>query len=289
MDGEEPAALPAVPTEWQSISLLLSTFWAGDRIYPVLKKAAGQLSTWGIEDRNLCLTRLEYGDLEVFRLTIASNQCYKRGYGKKKKKDAHPIVFFATLINGGLIACNIFCLLPTFWVCSPNSPRWERTVLSLLSTTPLHIEEPGVSWQVCGIPNDVLTAPFGVESSLWWFCVSSRTACSNAAFVIKETHLTFQPLGDLQLGNLKQVPGLWLTTSLLARISFKNVHLLPHSEELVVELRWMGTRGRLCSPSLLYWRLHQMKWLQSGYSVNLQSDLPANFCMHGCVIIRDDD
>lgn len=119
MDGEEPAALPAVPTEWQSISLLLSTFWAGDRIYPVLKKAAEQLSTWGIEDKNLCLTRLEYGDLEEFPLTIASNQCYKRGYGKKKKKRCpsnsifcHPYQWWPYCLQHFLFAPNILSLLP---------------------------------------------------------------------------------------------------------------------------------------------------------------------------------
>ena len=55
-----------------------------------------------------------YAIKKTITASARNNSVIKGDTGKKKKKNARPTVFFATLINGGLIACNILCLLPTF-------------------------------------------------------------------------------------------------------------------------------------------------------------------------------
>lgn len=48
--------------------------------------------------------------------------------------------------------------------------------------------------------------------------------------------------------------GPWTPVNYHARAASKDVNLLPHSEEQVAELRWMGTHGSFYS-SFLYQRL----------------------------------
>lgn len=108
-DWEEPVALPVVPENDRGYQILafpqlLSKFWASDNVYTVMKKEAGHVFIPETEDTNLYLTGLEYEDLEVLSLTIASNTCFERGYKKTQKVPFQQKHFYVTHISGGLTA-----------------------------------------------------------------------------------------------------------------------------------------------------------------------------------------